>query len=158
MKNNLKLPVSTGNGSLLLGLVMVLNTVQAADKLEAIEVIFNGQTTIPKDSLVTALQNQGVSVGWFNLDLPAQVSRELSQGLPANPGQAKKIVQERLHSQGSAALSQRYQTAYQALIKSISYGLDRYPAIVFNKGQAVVYGVTDIKAALQAYQNWSASQ
>ena len=37
----------------------------------------------------------------------------------------------------------------------MQYGIDRYPAIVFD-GQAVVYGLTDIYAAYQLYQRWQA--
>ena len=45
------------------------------------------------------------------------------------------------------------QASATALAKAMQYGVDRYPAIVFD-GQAVVYGVTDLKAALVHYQMW----
>ncbi len=35
----------------------------------------------------------------------------------------------------------------------MQYGVDRYPAIVFD-GKAVVYGVTDVKAATRLYEQW----
>jgi integrating conjugative element protein (TIGR03757 family) len=39
------------------------------------------------------------------------------------------------------------------LAKAMQYGINRYPAIVFD-GQAVVYGVTDLNAARAHYQTW----
>ena len=37
----------------------------------------------------------------------------------------------------------------------MQYGVDRYPAIVFN-GEAVVYGLTDLSNALDHYRTWQA--
>ena len=45
------------------------------------------------------------------------------------------------------------QRAAMGLAKAVQYGVDRYPAIVFD-GQMVVYGVTDLEAALQYYRAW----
>ncbi len=39
------------------------------------------------------------------------------------------------------------------LAKAKQYGLDRYPAIVFD-GRAVVYGVRDLGEALARYRQW----
>ena len=39
------------------------------------------------------------------------------------------------------------------LVRAAEYGIDRYPAIVFD-GQAVVYGITDIGEALSHYRMW----
>ena len=39
----------------------------------------------------------------------------------------------------------------------MQYGIDRIPAIVFDS-QAVVYGVTDLSAALAHYQAWQSGR
>ena len=39
------------------------------------------------------------------------------------------------------------------LAKAVQYGIDRYPAIVFD-GRVVVYGVTDLVEALDRYKAW----
>ena len=39
------------------------------------------------------------------------------------------------------------------LAKVMQYGLDRYPAIVFDS-QAVVFGITDLEQALRLYRQW----
>ena len=43
------------------------------------------------------------------------------------------------------------------LAKAVQYGVDHYPAIVFN-GTAVVYGVTDLVEAVQRYDTWHEAQ
>jgi integrating conjugative element protein (TIGR03757 family) len=143
----------------LLALNAPMTLSHAAEPLKTIELIFNNQVTMLNvDKLQAAFQAQGITVSSYNLDAAKALSQSLSAGLPADPEQARQIMLERLHAQGSAALKGRYQDAYQGLMKSLQYGLDRYPAIVFNQGQAVVYGETDLNAALQAYQRWSAGQ
>ncbi|MCP4040978.1 MAG: DUF1525 domain-containing protein, partial [Gammaproteobacteria bacterium] len=37
--------------------------------------------------------------------------------------------------------------------KAMQYGVDRIPAIVFD-GKVVVYGMTNLKAALDHYRTW----
>jgi integrating conjugative element protein (TIGR03757 family) len=43
------------------------------------------------------------------------------------------------------------------LAKAAQYGVDRYPAIVFD-GRAVVYGVTDLVDAVERYETWQREQ
>ena len=43
--------------------------------------------------------------------------------------------------------------AIKGLVQALQYGINRYPAIVF-EGQAVVYGVTDIETGLRLYDHW----
>jgi integrating conjugative element protein (TIGR03757 family) len=133
-------------------MVLSLTLAYASTPLHSIEVVFNDQTP------VSNAETQDVTVGLYNLDAPAAARNSLSQGLPANAEVAKRIVLQRLNQEGSAALNARYQTAYQALTQSLAYGLDRFPAIVFNHGQAVVYGVTDLAVALQMFQQWQVKQ
>ena len=47
------------------------------------------------------------------------------------------------------------QNAAVGLAKAMQYGIDRYPAIVFG-GEVVVYGLTDLNAALDHYRTWRA--
>lgn len=124
----------------------------AQTPLTMIEFIHDHQTRLPNQAELNVLNQQGIRFYAYNLDAPKQVSVELSQGLPANPALAKQILLEKLNVQG-ATLQKRYQAAYLGLTKSLQYGLDRYPAWVFNEGQAVVYGTVDLNQALLAFQN-----
>jgi len=77
----------------------------------------------------------------------------LSEGLPNAPEIAQRVVQERLGQvvEGSRLGAARVSAA--GLLNAAEYGVDRYPAIVFD-GDAVVYGVTDIDEALRYYRKW----
>jgi|CXWL01.1.fsa_nt_gi integrating conjugative element protein (TIGR03757 family) len=126
--------------------------------VKTIEVFVSQQTPIRNvEGFQSTLIRQGVTLTVYNLDAPAQLSQSLSQNLPNNAASAKKILQDRLHQQGSMSLQQQFQIAYQGLAKSLTYQLDRFPAIVFNHGQAVIYGVTDLQDALALYQRGSAA-
>jgi integrating conjugative element protein (TIGR03757 family) len=45
------------------------------------------------------------------------------------------------------------QRAASGLLKAAEYGIDRYPAVVFD-GHAVVYGVTDLYDAVRHFETW----
>ncbi|MEZ5489092.1 MAG: TIGR03757 family integrating conjugative element protein [Gammaproteobacteria bacterium] len=84
----------------------------------------------------------------------AQLQQELSHDLPADSESAKKLVLKR-YQRMDMQLSTELENAAKGLVQARQYGIDRYPAIVFD-GQAVVYGLTDINAATRLYQRWLA--
>lgn len=88
----------------------------------------------------------------YELDSIQRIEAKLSEGLTADPEQAKQVVLQRfqqLHEEDRA----RMQRAAMGLAKAMQYGIDRYPAIVFD-GEVIIYGVTDIGEALHRYQEW----
>jgi integrating conjugative element protein (TIGR03757 family) len=89
----------------------------------------------------------------YEIDGIADFEVELSDGLPNDPKTAQKLVRKRL---GQVADGSRLDLARQSaagLINAAEYGVDRYPAIVFD-GNAVIYGVTHIGEALRHYRKW----
>jgi len=87
----------------------------------------------------------------YNLDLPTLIEAELSTRLPQDREAAAQLASAEL--QGAWRKSAETLTeAYQGLFKARQYGLDKLPAIVFD-GKAVVYGVTDLQAALAHYRH-----
>ncbi len=88
----------------------------------------------------------------FEIDGIQSVEHHLSLNLPAAPQQSKQVALQRIQHLDAQTRS-RLQLAAMALAKAMQYGVDRFPAIVFY-GQAVVYGVTDLQAALAHYQAW----
>jgi len=88
----------------------------------------------------------------YELDGIQRIEAKLSKGLTADPEQSKRIVLQRFQQLDEAARAQM-QRAALGLAKAVQYGIDRYPAIVFD-GAAVVYGVADIHKALRHYQQW----
>jgi len=109
---------------------------------------------------VTGRQGQqaetGVVFHYYAIDGIHQLESNLSQKLPADPEVAKPLVLNRIEHLGEDAMGRLQQSA-TGLAKALQYGIDRYPAIVFD-GAAVVYGVTDIQTALRHYQQWREGQ
>ncbi|MES9938149.1 MAG: TIGR03757 family integrating conjugative element protein, partial [Sedimenticola sp.] len=88
----------------------------------------------------------------YELDGIRRTEAKLSEGLPADPVQSKRVVLQRFQQLREEDRAQM-QSAAMGLAKAMQYGVDRYPAIVFD-GQAVVYGVTDVQSALAHYWVW----
>ena len=88
----------------------------------------------------------------YEIDGVARFEAELSDGLADNPEAARRLAQERIGQIDGSRLDVARRSA-AGLINAAESGVDRYPAIVFD-GNAVVYGVTDIGAALRQYRQW----
>jgi integrating conjugative element protein (TIGR03757 family) len=80
----------------------------------------------------------------------------LSQGLSADPDEAKRVVLERLQQLNNGTRSQLEHSA-TALAKAVQYGVEKSPAMVFD-GELVVYGLTDLSVALMHYRLWRAGE
>ena len=88
----------------------------------------------------------------YEIDGVTRLEAELSDGLADNPETARRLVQERFGKIDGPRFDVACQSA-AGLINAAEYGVDRYPAIVFD-GDAVVYGITDIGEALRHYRQW----
>jgi len=102
--------------------------------------------------LDTKLGYREIEFHVYALDGIQRIETKLSQGLTADPEQSKRVVLQRfqqLHDDDRAQL----QRAAMGLAKAMQYGVDRYPAIVFD-GEVVIYGIADIREALHRYKQW----
>lgn len=123
------------------------------DQLHVIEVFtsaqypFVGLDTEGVDAKVWALE-----IAIYEIDSIQSVEHALSHDLPAYPEQSKRMALQRIQRLDEKARS-KMQASAQGLAKAMQYGVDRYPAVVFD-GQAVVYGVTDLQAVIGYYQTW----
>ncbi len=88
----------------------------------------------------------------YKLDGIQRIEAKLSKGLTADPEQAKRVALQRIQQLDASGRTQMQRTA-MGLAKVVQYGVDRYPAIMFD-GEVVIYGVTDIREALRLYQQW----
>jgi integrating conjugative element protein (TIGR03757 family) len=96
--------------------------------------------------------NEALSVTVYEIDGIERFQALLSKGLPRDPEAAKRTALTRI---GQLDAGQRATVRHAALglAKASQYGLDRYPAIVFD-GRAVVYGVTSLADALEHFRQW----
>jgi len=96
--------------------------------------------------------SHGLDVTIYEIDGIESMERDLSVDMPADPEKSKRIALYRIQHMDDQTRT-KMQMAAQGLAKAMQYGVDRYPAIVFD-GQAVVYGVTDVQTALAHYRTW----
>jgi len=101
-------------------------------------------------------QRPDITVQIHTLDGIKHLEDYLSQGLPGNADKARDIAIERLGHLSKATRHQLEQSA-TALAQALQYGVEQYPAMVFD-GEVVVYGVTDLRIALAHYRQWQQVQ
>ena len=90
------------------------------------------------------------------LDAIKQTEDKLSEGLPADPHKAERLVLMRLQQLGKTTLSELEHSAL-SLAKAVQFGVEKYPAIVID-GEFVIYGLTDLAVALTHYRHWQAGE
>ena len=90
----------------------------------------------------------------YKLDGIKHAEIELSRNLTTDPAQSRQILLQRIQDLDEQTRVHMQETAV-GLARAMQYGIDRYPAIVFD-GQAIIYGVTDLKTARMQYQSWLA--
>ena len=93
------------------------------------------------------------SVDIHVVDGLAALERELSDGLPGDPGKAQRQALQRINLLGEE-LRSRVESAAGGLVLAQKFGIKKVPAIVFEGGGSVIYGVTDVRQAVEIYQQW----
>ena len=88
----------------------------------------------------------------YEIDGIKRFEAQLSRGLSSDADAARRQAIERVTHVYEGQKKQVQRSAI-GLSKAVQYGVDRYPAVVFD-GEAVVYGVTDLGEALHRYRQW----
>ncbi|MEW8523847.1 MAG: TIGR03757 family integrating conjugative element protein [Candidatus Thiodiazotropha endolucinida] len=118
-----------------------------------VEVFTTTDWEVQRESVAgTNKAHKDIDVQSYELDGIQRFEAQLSSNLPTDPGQSKHIALQRIQ-QLDEQVTSAIQNAAIGLAKAMQYGVDRYPAIVFD-GAVVVYGLTDLSAAADHYQTW----
>ena len=99
---------------------------------------------------------QSASVTVYAVDGLAAFESAVSEDLPPDADAAKAEALRRIGGLNDVRVAPAKHAAL-GLARAVQYGVDRYPAIVFN-ATAVVYGVTDLVDAVQRYDAWREAQ
>ena len=99
---------------------------------------------------------QGASVTVYAVDGLAAFESVLSDDLPPEADAAQAEALRRIGALKNDTMAPAKDAAL-GLARAVQYGVDRYPAIVFN-ATAVVYGITDLVEAVQRYDMWREAQ
>ncbi len=131
--------------SLTLGAILMLPATLAAGDVTArrpIEVFTISGTAIDTASLDAKV---------FFLDGLVALTHDLSHGLPADPDAARRMALQRISELGDG-LQSRAQQAVEGLSLAHRYDIRKLPAVVFDAGQTVIYGVTNLDEAAKLYR------
>ena len=96
--------------------------------------------------------SQDLAITVYEIDGIQSLERALSIDLPVEPQPSKAMALQRLQRL-DAPTRARMHSAATGLAKALQYGVEGYPAVVF-EGEAVVYGLTDLNVALEHYRAW----
>ena len=90
------------------------------------------------------------SVSVYDLSAPEKLEDLLSEGLSDDPKVAQKQANERI-AQGGQQLQKQLTDAYEGSLKAMQYDIQKLPAVVFNSGEQVIYGIEDLNRAIAIY-------
>lgn len=107
---------------------------------------------------IEAAGRRGARITLYDLGAPARLLEPLNAGLPGNLEEAKAATMARIHRIGLDEFKRRLREAYSGQLKAFEYRIRSYPAVVFDQGASVIYGVTDLPEALRCYRTWRASR
>jgi integrating conjugative element protein (TIGR03757 family) len=105
---------------------------------------------VNSDTMVTNATGLPYQVQIHRVDGIRMLELDLERGLPPNQAEAEVVLRKRLATMG-AQFAQRTRQGQIALSAANFYGLRLVPAMVFS-GRAVVYGATDVSAAIRVYE------
>ena len=90
------------------------------------------------------------------LDGIERFEKRISEGLPADPEPAKSQVLARMKTVDREQTDALQETA-ESLALAMQYGVERYPAVVFD-ARWVIYGVANLPAAIRKFQQFQDSR
>lgn len=138
---------------LLLGLVLPLASIAAESRVPSrIEIISDATHPVENVAVVQKQLGSGASVRYFTIDAQARLDEALSNDLPVDPQQARAIALKRIQALDRPGLAKELSESFEGLLLAQRYGIDRYPAVVFDEGKSVVYGIADLREAVRLYQ------
>ena len=107
-----------------------------------------------KVNSLKAAGSQGWNIQLYNMDQYLKLKKEMSFSRPNTESQARAIAEEKMKN----VSVERLRVSLRGAMKAVQYDIRKIPAVVFNGGEAVVYGVRDIDVAINMYERWSKNE
>jgi len=121
-------------------------------KTPTIEVFTSTAYPVPSTVSVNYPSKPSTVVHYYVIDHIDRLQRVLSEGLSAEPKQAKQQVLDRFQALSQSHTKSLENTA-KGLAQALHYGVDRYPAVVID-GEFLLYGMSDVTEAMNYYRQW----
>ena len=87
----------------------------------------------------------------YHIDGGRDFESKISQGLSNNRSTAQKQIRQRFNKYKKSWVAQA-KSAWQGAINAQSLNIEKVPAITFDKGKTLIYGVTDLSKALNIHR------
>lgn len=116
---------------------------------QTVEVFFFGNNQY-QPTHIEAARALGASVTIYNLDAQVNLEKQLAEGLPAHDiAKATAMAQQRI----AQIPQQDMVNLFTGVLRAREWGIERFPAVVFGPGRAVVYGLTDLEQAVLLWRD-----
>lgn len=137
-------------GKLLCILILSLlsSVVAASESVSLIEIFVDDANPI-KHGRVKNSAGRDIEFVIYDLSAPERFEKELSRGVSGSLDQVKSKVLKKIQGLSTSYMEEHVMTPYKGLLKAMEYELIKLPAIVFNNGESVIYGVRSINKAIQ---------
>ena len=93
-------------------------------------------------------------IRYFLIDGGRDYERKISKGLSANPTIALQQA-KKLFASDKEKWAREAKKAWQGAINAQSIGINKIPAITFDNGNTVIYGVLDLIKAYKIWTRWN---
>ena len=123
------------------------------ESVQLIEVFVN--KALPVQGPIKNGLGESVEMVVYDLSGPERYEEELSKGINFSKSSHEEItntVLKRVNGMSKQYMEEHVIVAYKGLLKATDYQITKIPAIVFNNGQSVIYGITDINKAIKIPQ------
>ena len=134
----------------------------------AIEIFTNDKYPVRGvDQIQRLMANRSVEIRYYNLDQPKKIQAELNKALQfprqaRTPAERQRVWKDAMRRQTVPRVRKivdRLKDSYNGAVKAgLTYELKKLPAVVFDHGASVVYGVNDLPTAVKRYDTWKRSQ
>lgn len=129
-------------------LSLLSSVVVAGESVSLIEIFVDDLNAI-KHGRITNKAGLNVEFVIYDLSGPERFEKELSRGISGSIDQVKRKVLKKVQGLPASYMEEHVMTPYKGLLKAMEYELTKLPAIVFNNGESVIYGVRNINKAVQ---------
>lgn len=117
-----------------------------------LQITYFGNNLYPPAGIEDLKAHASTSVTVYNLDDHRNLEKELAAGLPKKDLElAKRMAKQRVAS----IPKERFEALFVGPSTARRWMIEKYPAVVFGNGEAVVYGTQNID---NAYAIWEASK
>jgi|GEM_PF-3856051 len=125
-------------------LALLLPSLCLAQDVTQIEVFTQGALDLPRLPYT--------QITHYDLNAPDQVKRQLPRLNAKEETAAAAEATRWIQSPAGQAWTEQMRSAYDGHVKAMNYRLEKTPAIVFDEGEYIVYGSTNIRRALLLYR------